>query len=296
MSAARETATPTLGFVGLGRMGGNMAARLLDAGYAVHGETRSRARAQHLIDEGLRWCETPRQVAEAADILFTSIPDDAALEDVASGPDGVLAGLVPGKIWMELSTVSPGASRELAERVRERGAAMLDAPVSGSVPQVQAGTLTIMVGGDEEAYRRAEPVLRELGTPTRIGDNGQGLTLKLAINLSLAVQMLSLSEGVLMGERDGIDRGLALDVMTSSAIGSPTLKARAPFMLELPDEAWFDVRLMRKDVRLALEEADRLHVSAPSGRAALNALTLAGTLGYDHRDIAALFEVLEQTS
>jgi 3-hydroxyisobutyrate dehydrogenase-like beta-hydroxyacid dehydrogenase len=168
--------------------------------------------------------------------------------------------------------------------------------VSGSVPQVQAGTLTIMVGGDEDAYRRVEPLLRKLGTPTRIGGNGQGLTLKLAINLSLAVQMLSLSEGVLMAERDGIDRQLALDIMTSSAIGSPMLKARAPFVVELPDEAWFDVSLMRKDVRLALEETDRLHVSAPSGRAALDALTSAGKLGYDHRDIAALFEVLDRTS
>jgi 3-hydroxyisobutyrate dehydrogenase-like beta-hydroxyacid dehydrogenase len=298
VSAARDTATTTLGFVGLGRMGGNMAARLMAAGYPVHGETRSRARAQHLIDEGLRWCETPRQVAEAAEIVFTSLPDDEALEEIASGSDGLLAGLGPGKIWVEMSTVSPGASRKLAERVRVRGrgAVMLDAPVSGSVPQVQDGTLTIMVGGDEEAYRRVEPVLRELGTPTRIGDNGQGLTLKLAINLGLAVQMLSLSEGVLIGERDGIERGLALDVMTSSAIGSPMLKARAPFVLELPDEAWFDVSLMRKDVRLALEEADRLHVSAPSGRAALNALTRAGELGYDQRDIAALFEVLDETS
>jgi 3-hydroxyisobutyrate dehydrogenase len=277
-------------------MGGNMAARMLDAGYPVHGETRTRAGAQHLVDAGLRWCDTPRQVAEAAEIVITSLPDGAALEDVASGGDGVLAGLGRGKVWVEVSTVSPPASRELAERVHERGAAMLDAPVSGSVPQVQAGTLTIMVGGDEEAYRRVEPVLRELGTPTLVGDNGQGLTLKLAINLSLAVQMLAFSEGVLLGERDGIDRGLALDVMTSSAIGSPMLKARAPFVLDLPEDAWFDVSLMRKDVRLALEEADRLHVPAPAGTAALKALTSAGELGYDHRDIAALFEVLDKTA
>ena len=142
---------------------------------------------------------------------------------------------------MDLSTVSPRASREVAERVRERGAAMLDAPVSGSVPQVQAGTLTIMVGGDEEAYERVEPVLRELGTPTRVGENGQGLVLKLAINISLAVQMLAFSEGLLLADRDGVDRELALEVMTESPIGSPMLKARAPLVLDLPDEAWFDV-------------------------------------------------------
>src|SRR5919108_6445684 len=135
-------------------------------------------------------------------------------------------------------------SRALAARVRDLGATMLDAPVSGSVPQVQSGTLTIMVGGDAEAYERVEPLLRELGTPTRIGDNGQGLALKLAINISLAVQMLAFAEGLLLAARDGVDPKLAAEVMTGSAIGSPMLKGRAPLVLDLPEEAWFDVRLM----------------------------------------------------
>jgi 3-hydroxyisobutyrate dehydrogenase-like beta-hydroxyacid dehydrogenase len=291
MAATRTKATK-LGFVGLGHMGGNMATRYLAAGFPVYGEARSREAVQHLVDEGLSWCETPRAVAEAADLVFTSIPDDAALEDVASGPDGILAGLEPGKTWVDLSTVSPRASREVAERVRERGALMLDAPVSGSVPQVQAGTLTIMVGGDEGAYGRVEPVLRELGTPTRVGENGQGLVLKLAINISLAVQMLAFSEGLLLADRDGIDRGLAVEVMTEAPIGSPMLKARAPLVLDLPEEAWFDIGLMHKDIRLALEAADELDVPLPSARAADGALTRAGELGFEHRDIAALFQVL----
>jgi 3-hydroxyisobutyrate dehydrogenase-like beta-hydroxyacid dehydrogenase len=125
---------------------------------------------------------------------------------------------------------------------------MLDAPVSGSVPQVQAGTLTIMVGGDKDAYARVEPLLRELGTPTHIGENGQGLVLKLAINLSLAVQMLAFAEGLLLAKRAGVDRKLAVEVMTESAIGSPMLKAPAALVLDLPDEAWFDIGLMQKDV------------------------------------------------
>jgi 3-hydroxyisobutyrate dehydrogenase-like beta-hydroxyacid dehydrogenase len=292
------SATPStkLGFVGLGHMGGNMAARYLAAGFPVYGEARSREHVQHLVDEGLSWCETPREVAEAVEIVFTSIPDDAALEEVASGPDGILAGLGPGKAWVDLSTVSPRASREVAERVRERGAVMLDAPVSGSVPQVQAGALTIMVGGDEEAYGRVEPVLRELGTPTRVGENGQGLVLKLAINISLAVQMLAFSEGLLLAERDGVDRGLAVEVMTEAPIGSPMLKARAPLVLDLPEEAWFDVGLMQKDVRLALEAGDELDVPLPSARAADEVLTKASQLGFEHRDIAALFQVLARKS
>jgi 3-hydroxyisobutyrate dehydrogenase-like beta-hydroxyacid dehydrogenase len=169
---------------------------------------------------------------------------------------------------------------------------MLDAPVSGSVPQVESGTLTIMVGGDEDAYRRVEPVLRELGTPTRIGHNGQGLILKLAINISLAAQMLALSEGLLLADRDGVDRELALEVMTSSAIGSPMLKARAPFVLDLPDEAWFDVDLMHKDVGLALDTARELDVAAPTAWVSDEVLGVASARGYGHRDIAALFEVL----
>jgi len=284
--------TTKIGFVGLGHMGGNMAARFLAAGYTVYGESHDRQEAQELVHEGLEWRDTPREVAESADVLFTSLPDDDVLESVASGPDGILTGLTEPEIWVDMSTVSPRASRELAKRVQAQGAAMLDTPVSGSVPQVQAGTLTIMVGGDEQAYARVEPLLRELGTPTHIGENGQGLVLKLAINISLAVQMLAFAEGLVLAERSGIDPKLAVDVMTESPIGSPMLKARAALVLDLPDEAWFDVSLMQKDVALALDTGRELHVPLPSAAAADSVLTIARALGYERRDIAALFQVL----
>jgi 3-hydroxyisobutyrate dehydrogenase-like beta-hydroxyacid dehydrogenase len=273
--------TMKIGFVGLGHMGGNMAARLLDAGYTLYGESRHRGEADELVHEGLEWRDTPREIAEAA-----------VLDSVASGPDGILAGITAPKVWVDMSTVSPRASRELAKQVKEHGANMLDSPVSGSVPQVQAGTLTIMVGGDEQAYARVEPILRELGTPTHIGENGQGLVLKLAINISLAVQMLAFSEGLVLAERSGIDRKLAVDVMTGSPIGSPMLKARADLVLDLPEDAWFDVSLMQKDVALALDTGRELHVPLPSAATADQMLTLAGALGYERRDIAALHEVL----
>jgi len=275
-------------------MGGNMAVRFLGAGYTVYGETRHRGEVEDLEHEGLLWRDTPRQIAEAADVVLTSVPNDGALEDVASGPNGILAGLGEGKVWVDVSTVSPQVSRDLAERVRERGAAMLDAPVSGSVPQVQTGTLTIMVGGDENAYARVEPILRELGTPNHIGENGQGLVLKLAINISLAVQMLAFAEGLLLADRAGIDRKRAVEVMAESPIGSPMLKARADLVLDLPDEAWFDVGLLQKDVVLALDTARQLGVPLLSAAAADEVLTLARAAGYEHRDIAALFEVLAQ--
>jgi 3-hydroxyisobutyrate dehydrogenase-like beta-hydroxyacid dehydrogenase len=284
-----------LGFVGLGHMGGNMAARLLAAGYTVYGEESRREDAKDLIDSGLQWCESPRAVAEAADIVFTSLPDDSVLEQVATESDGLLAGLGPGKTWVDMSTVSPQASRELATRTRAVGAEMLDAPVSGSVPQVQSGTLTIMVGGKQEAYDGVEPVLRELGTPTYIGENGQGLALKLAINISLAVQMIAFAEGLLLATRSGVDSQRALDVMESSPIGSPMLRARAGLILEPPsDDAWFDLAFMHKDIELALATARDLGIPLPTAQRADELLERAIALGYERRDLAVLFEVLQQ--
>jgi 3-hydroxyisobutyrate dehydrogenase-like beta-hydroxyacid dehydrogenase len=289
------TATrPAIGIVGLGHMGGAMAARLLAAGYPVHGMNRTRRRAEELIAHGLQWHDTPRGVAEAADIVVTSLPDDDTLRAAASGPEGVLSGLRAGTAWLEMSTVSPAASQELAARVRTTGAALLDAPVSGSVPQVRAGTLTIIVGGDADAYDRVEPVLRELGTPTHVGSNGQGLVLKLAINISLAVQMLAFAEGLLLAAQSGIDRELALEVMANSPIGSPMLKARAPLVLDLPDEAWFTLALVQKDVELARDVARRLGAPLPTADRADKILRLARVLGYEQRDLAALFQVLEE--
>ena len=270
-----------------------MALRFL-AQHPVYGMERSREHAEPLIEQGLRWCDTPRAVAEAADVVFTSVPDDAVLEEVSSGADGLLAGLVADKAWVDVSTVSPHVSRELAQRVRGQGAWMLDAPVSGSVPQVQAGTLTIMVGGDESAYKRVEPLLRELGTPNYVGDNGQGLALKLAINISLAVQMLAFAEGLLLAERSGVDRQRALEIMEASPIGSPMLRARASIILDPPEEAWFDLRFMQKDIELALATARALEIPLPTAERADEVLERAKALGYERRDLAALFEVLER--
>jgi 3-hydroxyisobutyrate dehydrogenase-like beta-hydroxyacid dehydrogenase len=151
-----------------------------------------------------------------------------------------------------------------------------------------------MIGGEERAYGLVEPLLRELGTPTYIGENGQGLVLKLAINISLAVQMLAFAEGLLLADRAGIDRKRAVDVMTQSPIGSPMLKARADLVLDLPDEAWFDIGLMQKDIVLALDTARQMRLPLSSAAAADEMLTLARAAGYEHRDIAALFEVLAQ--
>jgi 3-hydroxyisobutyrate dehydrogenase-like beta-hydroxyacid dehydrogenase len=286
----------TIGFVGLGAMGSRIAARLLHAGHHIYGTNRTAAKAQPLIERGLIWLDTPREVAAAAEVVFSMVTDDAALDAITAGPDGLLAGLRAGAVYIDMSTVSPHASRRLATGVRARDAQMLDAPVSGSIPQAETGTLAIMVGGNEQAFAAVEPLLRELGqTVTHIGPNGQGLVLKLSINISLAVQTLAFSEGLLLAERAGVDPELAAEVMGSSSIGSPMLKARIPLLLHLPEHAWFDVELMQKDIQLARETADELAIPLPSAAAADEMLARARELGYAHRDLAALHEVLAHT-
>jgi 3-hydroxyisobutyrate dehydrogenase-like beta-hydroxyacid dehydrogenase len=290
-----RTQATTIGFVGLGAMGSRIAGRLLAAGHEVHGYNRTRARAKGLIERGLVWRDSPRDVAAAAEIVFSMVTDDGALAAVAAGSDGILAGLAPGKVYVDMSTVSPQASRALAGQVRQLGAAMLDAPVSGSVHTAEEGRLSIMVGGDERVCERVEPLLGELGaTVTRVGANGQALLMKLAVNINLAEQMLAFSEGVLLAERGGIDRALAVEVLMRSAIGSPMLLARGPLVVDLPDEAWFDVRLMQKDLGLALDAGRALAVPLPAAAVANQMLTAARALGHGEQDIAVLFRVLAE--
>jgi 3-hydroxyisobutyrate dehydrogenase-like beta-hydroxyacid dehydrogenase len=222
----------------------------------------------------------------------TNVP---ALRAVAEGEDGIIAGLGPGKVWVDMTTAAPAVCRELAEQVRETGADMVDAPVSGSVSTLEEGRLSIMVGGNEETFRRVEPILLDIGPKvTRVGDNGQALLLKIAINLSLHVQMVAFCEGLLLAEKDGIDREVALDVMLGSVIASPMLKYRAPFILDMPDEAWFNVNMMQKDMLLALEAGRQLDVSMPTTAITNELLTAARAMGLEHNDFAVVYEVLAE--
>ena len=284
----------TIGFVGFGSMGHPMARRLLEAGYEVYGYNRTKEKVNDLLGQGMNWCDSPRAAAEAADVVISMVSDDKALEAVATGDDGILSGLGKGKIYVDMSTVSPDISRRLATQAEGQGAKMLDAPVSGSVPQVEQGVLTIVVGGDETTFDTVSPLLGTWGTPHYIGPNGQGLLLKLAINISLAAQMLAFCEGVLLAERGGIDRRKALEVMAGSAIGSPMLKARARFLLELPAQSWFTLDLLHKDIRLALDSGKKLETPLPSAHASDETLKRAHEAGHGQLDIAAAFKALSE--
>jgi 3-hydroxyisobutyrate dehydrogenase-like beta-hydroxyacid dehydrogenase len=282
-----------LGYVGLGAMGGLMAERLISKGHTVTGYNRTKAKALGLIDKGMKWADSPREVAEASDATFVMVTNSAALQAVANGPDGLLAGLGAGKLLIDMSTVSPAVSRELAAKVRVQGSDMVDAPVSGSVVTLQQGKLSVMVGGEKSAFDRAKPLLDDVGPRvTHVGPNGLALSLKIAINLSLAVQMLAFSEGVLLAEKSGIPRDVAVDVMTHSVIGSPMVQYRGPMVLKMPDEAWFDVNMMQKDMLLALEMGRQLDVPLPTTAVTNEMLTAARGMGFAKQDFAVMFQAL----
>jgi 3-hydroxyisobutyrate dehydrogenase-like beta-hydroxyacid dehydrogenase len=286
-----------LGYVGLGVMGGRMADRLLTKGHTVTGNNRTKSKAQWLLDKGMKWSDTPRGVAESTDIVFSMVTDSAALESIANGPDGLVAGLGPGKVLIDMSTVSPAASRALAEKVRAKGADMVDSPVSGSVITLEQGKLTMMVGGRAETFEKIKPLLLEIGPKaTHVGDNGLAVSMKIATNLSLVVQMLAFSEAVLLAEKSGIPRKTAVEVLTNSVIASPMVQYRGPMVLQMPDEAWFDMKMMQKDTSLALEMGRRLAVPLPTTSVANEFLTAARGMGLTDKDFAAIFQVLARMS
>ena len=286
-----------LGFIGLGVMGGRMAKRLLDAGHTITGYNRTRSKAQWLLDAGMAWGETPRAVAEAADITFSMVTNTDALHAITEGPDGLLAGLSEGKIYVDMSTVSPTFSQELSKQVAAKGASMMDLPVSGSVVTLEEGRLSVMVGGDAETFEKVKPVLQDIGPKvTHVGKNGLAVAMKIATNLSLAVQMLAFSEGVLLAEKSGIKRETAVEVLTNSVIASPMVKYRGPFVLGMPEEAWFDCYMMQKDMNLALELGQELSVPLPTTAVTNEFLTAARGMGLEKQDFAIMFDVLAQMS
>ena len=286
-----------IGYIGLGVMGGQMVDRLLAHGHTVTGYNRTRQKAQWLIEKGMKWADTPRGVCEASEITISMVTNSAALEEVANGPHGMLAGLKAGKVLVDMSTVSPELSKRIAEQVRALGADMVDAPVSGSVITLQQGKLSVMVGGRPETFERVKPLLLDIGPKvTHVGENGLALVMKIATNISLVAQMLAFSEGVLLAEKSGIPREVAVDVLTHSAIASPMVQYRGPFVLNMPAEAWFNVNMMQKDMLLALELSRKVNVPLPISSAGNEMLTTARAMGYQEKDFAVVFEVLARMS
>jgi 3-hydroxyisobutyrate dehydrogenase-like beta-hydroxyacid dehydrogenase len=276
--------TERIGFGGLGAMGAGIAQRLLDAGYEVVGWNRTKEKAQPLLDGGMGWADTPRELAASVDVLFTMLTNTAAIEATASGDDGVLAGLREGAIWADISTIAPDASVAMAERVRERGAFFLDCPVSGSPATLAAGEMSVMVGGDRGAFDRVEQVLHAIGPKvTYIGPNGQAILTKVAINLALVVSVTALAEGIALVEKAGVDRKAVVDAVLKSVIASPVVGYRAPLLVEDTD-VFADVELQQKDLVLAQDLARRLGMAVPTCAATSEMLNAARSSERANRD------------
>ncbi len=286
-----------VGFIGLGVMGGQMVNRLLSKGHSIIGYNRTRSKSEWLVGKGMQWADSPRAVASACDFIFAMVTNSAAIQSITEGPDGLLAGLSAGKIFIDMSTISPTVSRALAIKVRAVGADMVDSPVSGSVITLTEGKLSVMVGGRKETFEKIKTLLLDIGPKvTHVGDNGLALSMKIAVNLSLAVQMLAFSEGVLLAEKSGIARETAVDVLVNSAIASPMIKYRGPFVLQQPEEAWFDVNMMQKDMVLAMDLGRQLDVPLPTTAASNEFLTAARGMGWTKYDFACMFDVLAAMS
>lgn len=286
-----------LGFVGLGLMGSRIAKRLLDAGHQVAGYNRTQAKAGSLVQAGLVLKNSPKEVAQAADITFSMVTDTAALSSITDGDEGILAGLSTSKIYVDMSTVSPKAIRLLSTRVAATGAQMLEAPVSGSLPAAEGGTLILYVGGNADTLEQARPVFEQISQKIiHVGGNGQAIAMKIAINLNLPTQLVSLFEGVLLAERSGVPREVALDGLLNSVAASTAMKYRGPFMLKMPDEVWFSAAMMKKDIQLALELGAETGVELKTAKMVDELLDQAIALGWEDDDFAVLYRVVEHIS
>jgi 3-hydroxyisobutyrate dehydrogenase-like beta-hydroxyacid dehydrogenase len=273
-----------VGFAGLGAMGAGIAGRIRDAGFDVSGWNRTKAKAEPLIDAGMGWADTPRELAARSDVLFTMLTDSRALNATAEGDEGLLAGLRPGTVWADLSTIAPDASVELAERAGERGAFFLDCPVSGSPATLAAGQMSVMVGGERAAFDHVEDLLAAIGPKvTYIGPNGHAILTKVAINLALVVSVTAFAEGVALVEKAGVDREAVVDAALKSVIASPVLGYRAPLLVE-DSEVYADVDLQQKDLVLAQELARRLGAAVPTCSATSEMLSAARGGGLRERD------------
>jgi 3-hydroxyisobutyrate dehydrogenase-like beta-hydroxyacid dehydrogenase len=288
-----------LAFVGLGAMGSRLAKRLLDAGHTVTGYNRTPEKARALVAAGMTIAKTPREAAAAADVVFTMVTDNDALRAVALGPDGVVAGLRRGAVFVEMSTVGPDVTRELGAAVAARGAIMLDAPVSGSTVSVEQGVASIQVGGDAAALERVRPYLAAMGPNgiTHVGPLGIAKAMKVATNLGVAVQILAFCEAVVLAEKSGIPRAAAVEALMKSVIASPLVKYRGPFVIgKMEEHVAFPVPMIQKDLQLALDQAKAVGVPLPLTALTQEWLTKAREMGLGEHDFAVVFDVLAKLS
>ena len=288
----QEQSKPSIGFIGMGHMGSHMAPRLIAAGYHLTVYDRTREKAQAIA--GATVAETPEEAAAHSDMVISIVTNDPALEEVMFGPNGVLAGTHAGSIIIDMSTVSPRTSRRLFQAARAKGVAMIDAAVSGSVLQVEQGSLVIFAGGEHETYQQCKPILDMLGQSSfYMGPSGMGTTMKLVVNTLLGLGMQALAEAIALGEKAGLEKGLLLDVLGQTAVLTAGQKAKLANVKREQYPTQFALSLQHKDLRLILSEADEISVSMPATAAAQQMYTAALAKGMDE-DFSIMIKFMEQ--
>jgi len=287
----------SIAFLGLGTMGGGMAARLLDTRGPIAVWNRHRAKADALAGRGARVADSPRDAAAGADVVIAMVADDAASRRVWLADDGVLAGIKRGAVVIESSTVSPPWIAELGQAATRAGGTLIDAPVTGSKTHAASGQLRFLVGGAAETLERVRPVLQAMSTEiVHVGPLGSAARLKLINNVICAVQAVALAEGITLMERSGLDVAMGLSVLTNGAPGSPVVRAVGPRMTTPDYTVNFELNLMHKDVRYAIDEAARFGVPMAAATAARESLANAIEAGLGEKDFSAVIETLRAST
>jgi 3-hydroxyisobutyrate dehydrogenase-like beta-hydroxyacid dehydrogenase len=284
-----------IGVIGLGRMGQAMAGRLLAAGFPLVVHNRTPGKANDLLARGAVWADSPAAVAARADIVLTILTDDAAVEQVFLGPSGLLAGDVAGRLLVEMSTIRTATILALAPQVEARGARLLDAPVSGTLEPARQGQLLVLAGGAAEDVERARPALAAFARRiVHLGPTGAGTTMKLALNMPMAIFWAGLAEAMTIGRQFGLSDAQMLDVYLDSPVALPALRGKAPLLLGAPHEVAFDVTGVRKDLLAMVATAQDAGVPAPAGSAALALFAAATAAGYGERDLVFVVDYLRE--
>jgi 3-hydroxyisobutyrate dehydrogenase-like beta-hydroxyacid dehydrogenase len=285
-----------VGFLGLGIMGSRMAANLQREGFAVTAWTRTAGKAQAWADEheGARAAATPAEAAASADIIISMVVDGAQVEAILLGENGAVAGAPDQTLFIDMSTIAPADARRIGEALGRRGHAFVDAPVTGSSPKAQNGTLTIMAGGEAEAFARARPALQAMGeTIVHVGELGHGQTIKLINNAVSAANAATLAQALVVGAGTGVDLDALIEILGAGSASSTMVTLKAEPMRQHAYDTLFKTAHMLKDVRLCLEEAQAAGVPFPAANAARDALVAAVGRGYGEADFASIVEAFE---
>ncbi|MGB9700193.1 MAG: NAD(P)-dependent oxidoreductase [Thermodesulfobacteriota bacterium] len=284
-----------IGFIGLGLMGREMSRRLLEGGYSLTVWNRTKEKADPLLKAGAKWADSPKAVAQAADVVITMVTDSAAVEEVVCGKDGVLEGAHPGMILIDMSSIAPEMSRSIATRAQEKGVVMLDAPVTGNPKVAAEGKLGIMVGGPKETFEACLPIFEKMGVKIiHVGENGKGTTLKLINNLIMGIAIQAVAEALVLAQKAGIDPIKVMEITSVGGARTGAMETRGLRMIKHDFAPGFSLNNMYKDLSTAIKLADEVGAVLPTGSITREIVKAAKTRGRGEMEASVVITILEE--